>query len=252
MPRTHWSSSVPSPAVLRAGAVLDAVAGARGERVTVGELAAELGIARSSAANVCEALGRLGLLNEREGGFTLGPRIVELSRAYLEALVPARSFAEATRGLAETVQLATLDGLDVVYLGRHDGSEPVGLLSGVGRRLPATTTALGKAMLSALDPADVAERLAAAEPLPALTSRSHGTAAAVLADLDRTRSRGHAVDDEETSDGVYCVAVAVSGLPPDAGQYAVSSSLIKAQVDEPRLRRVLAVLERLAAEVGRP
>ena len=84
------------------------MAGARSERVTVGELAAELGIARSSAANVCEALGRLGLLNEREGGFTLGPRIVELSRAYLEALVPARSFAEATRGLAETDRAPSL------------------------------------------------------------------------------------------------------------------------------------------------
>ena len=51
-------------------------------------------------------------------------------------------------GSEETVQLAVLDGLEMTYLARHDGQQPVRLTSQIGRRLPATSTATGKAALA--------------------------------------------------------------------------------------------------------
>ena len=53
-------------------------------------------------------------------------------------------------GSEETVQLAVLDGLEMTYLARHDGRQPVRLTSQIGRRLPATVTATGKAALASL------------------------------------------------------------------------------------------------------
>ena len=65
-----------------------------------------------------------------------------------------QEFYEASRelptGSEETVQFAVLDGLEVTYLARHDGRQPVRLTSAIGRRLPAFSTATGKAALASL------------------------------------------------------------------------------------------------------
>ncbi|KAG1232174.1 hypothetical protein G6F68_019144 [Rhizopus microsporus] len=60
----------------------------------------------------------------------------------------------------EVVQLAVLDGFDVVYIAREDARRPVRLVSELGMRLPAHACALGKALLANLD----ADALAACVP----------------------------------------------------------------------------------------
>ena len=59
-----------------------------------------------------------------------------------------------------------LDGLEMTYLARHDGRQQVRLTSGIGRRLPATVTATGKAALAALDDRELERRLATITELP--------------------------------------------------------------------------------------
>ena len=59
---------------------------------------------------------------------------------------------ELETGSDETIQLAVLDGVEMTYLARHDGRQPVRLTSQIGRRLPASVTATGKAALASLDP----------------------------------------------------------------------------------------------------
>src|SRR5690606_20576455 len=66
---------------------------------------------------------------------------------------------------------------------------------------------IGKALL-AWYPEDRVRRIAA-RGLEALTPRSLATEAALLADLDATRARGYAVDDQERADGMRCVAAPV-------------------------------------------
>ena len=87
-------------------------------------------------------------------GFALGRRLAELGGAYLASVDQVQEFYEASRSLPagseETVQFAVLDGLEVTYLARHDGRQPVQLSSGIGRRLPAFSTATGKAALASL------------------------------------------------------------------------------------------------------
>ena len=76
---------------------------------------------------------------------------------------------ELETGSDETIQLAVLDGVEMTYLARHDGRQPVRLTSQIGRRLPASVTATGKAALASLRPGEVDRRLGghrAAEPDP--------------------------------------------------------------------------------------
>src|SRR5206468_12863380 len=141
-----------APAVTRAGAILDLLAESDGDAPGPSELARRLGLPKSSIANICNALADLGLVRRIGTGFALGRKLAELGGAYLVAVDMVQEFYEAARGLPvaseETVQLAVLDGLEMTYLARHDGRQPVRLTSQIGRRLPATSTATGKAALA--------------------------------------------------------------------------------------------------------
>src|SRR6266545_4925761 len=94
----------------------------------------------------------------------LGRRLAELGGAYLATVDQVQEFYELADRLPvaseETTQMAVLDGLEVTYVARHDGRQPIRLASEIGRRLPASCTALGKAALASLDPADLAGRRA--------------------------------------------------------------------------------------------
>ena len=117
-------------------------------------------------------VGRKQALSER-ARFALGRRLAELGGAYLASVDQVQEFYEASRGLPagseETVQFAVLDGLEVTYLARHDGRQPVQLSSGIGRRLPAVSTATGKAALASLPADDLQRRLAGVTTLPRAT-----------------------------------------------------------------------------------
>ena len=118
-----------------------------------------------------------------------------------------------------------LDGADVVYLARHDGTQPISLTSIVGKRLPASSTALGKAILSALEH-DRFDTTVGSEPLAQLTPRSHVSPDELWDDLKAIRARGYAIDDEEAATNVMCLAVSVPGRTGQ-GASAVSTTLFK-------------------------
>ncbi|WP_432042997.1 IclR family transcriptional regulator [Streptomyces cadmiisoli] len=241
-----WASATPAPAVLRAGAVLDALARARGRAVTPAQLAAAAGgIPRASVVNICAALQECELVRAVDGGFVLGPGLLRLSQAYLDALDPVRAFREEVGRLGdreETLQLATLEGADVVYLAVHEGSVLIRPTSKAGARLPATCTALGKAMLAGIPEDEVRALLAGREPFEARTSWSLTTLDAVLTELCRARTVGYAIDDQETAEGIVCVAVAVPGPATGGRPFAVSSSLLKSQATPDRMAAVAALI----------
>jgi len=239
-----------APAVTRAGAILDVLVESGGEGLGPSELARRLGLPKSSIANICNALADIGLVRRIGTGFALGRRLAELGGAYLASVDAVQEFYEACRllpaGSEETVQLAILDDLEMTYLARHDGRQPVRLTSQIGRRLPATVTATGKAALASLDDADLDRRLAGVTVLPTLTVNSLETVDALRANLAVVRERGYAMDDEETVEGVVCFGVMIPGRRPGEGPYAASITLLKARATDERVPLLIADLHQLA------
>jgi len=244
-----WASAAPAPAVLRAGAILDALADARGRALSPAQLAAAAGgIPRASVVNVCAALHERELVRPVEGGFALG-----LAQSYLDALDPVHAFREQVSRLGdreETLQLATMEGTDVVYLAVHEGTVLMRLTSRAGARLPVTCTALGKAMLATQDDTAVRELLADREPFEARTPWSITTLDALLADVRHAREAGHAVDDQETAEGIVCVAASVPGPPTGGRPFAVSSSLLKSQATPERVAALAALIKGVVGRMG--
>ena len=245
-----------APAVTRAALILRILADNGGEPAGPSELARRLGFPKSSIANICGALAEAGLVRRIGTGFALGRGLAELGGAYLLTVDQVQEFYEASRllptGSEETVQFAVLDGLEVIYLARHDGRQQVRLTSGIGRRLSAMSTATGKAALASLDDRELERRLADVTELPALTPRSHRRVDDLMADLLEVRRRGYAIDDEETVEGVVCYGILIPSRQPGEGPYAASITLLKARATSERVPALIDDLRWLSAELSDP
>ncbi len=241
----------PAPAVLRAAGILTELERDAPAPVSLAEFSRRLRAAKASLSYVLDALEQSGFVRRVDGGFILSRRLVELGGAYLASVDEVSEFARMARGLPvasrETVQLSTLVGREVVYLARHDGTQPLRLGTEVGTRFPASCTATGKAMLATLDDAQVRE-LFSDYAFPRRTVRSIQTLELLTADLARTRDRGYAIDDEEANEGVICVAVAILSSP-GSEVYGVSVTILKARVDDYFRDMLVSDLRALATDM---
>jgi IclR family transcriptional regulator, blcABC operon repressor len=251
----------PAPAVLRAAAILDVLAaaenGSNGQGVVVSDIARALDLPKSSTANILAALEQVGYVRRVDrSAFGLGRKLAELGGRYLSSVDQVSEFYAACRQLRhisrETARVATLDGLEVLYLARYDGTQPLRLTAGIGDRFPATVTATGKAMLADLDDAVLHDRLSGVSVLPAYTARSLTRPEDLLAEIERIRKQGYAVDDEETTEGVVCFSVAVPALTAREGRYAVSVTVLKARVTDSMRDELIAELRELAERLRNP
>lgn len=177
-------------------------------------LADELGYPRSSLHGLLATLTEMGWveLDPRTRTYGLGLRAWEAGRAYLRArdlAERARPYMERVRDrLDETVQLAVLDGRDVVYVARVDGSQRLVTSYSVGGRVGAHASAGGKVLLSLLPEDELARRLAGVS-LERYTPGTIRTRRQLDAALVEARALRYSVDEEEYTVGVRCLAVPV-------------------------------------------
>jgi DNA-binding IclR family transcriptional regulator len=248
--------SSPVPAVHRASAILAALASAGGRPVSTSELARQLSLPKSSTANLCLALEAERLVARIDGGYRLGRRLVELGGAYLSTVDQVQEFYTACRRQPhvsqQTARVAVLEGTDVLYLARYDGTQPIRLTANIGDRFPAHCTATGKALLAQLDPAAVEERYRGQRRLASLTDRSIGSVAELRTDLERVRKQGYAVDDEETTPGVTCLAIAVPGFRTDSDPFAISVTSMTSQLDKELRSALLEELQDVGQSLSNP
>lgn len=237
----------------RALALLEALADA-GE-LGVSELAARTGLVPSTAHRLLATLVERGYATQSATGgrYLIGYKLLELAtgvQARVDRVrLAAREELEAIqRETGETTNLVVLEGRDVVYVDKVDGTRSVRLFLEVGRAIPAHTSGAGKAILAWRAPEDVRLMLGGA-PLARSTSHTITTLDELEADLARTRERGFATDNEEHEEGVACVGT------PIFDHRGVSVAAISISAPAPRVlngdtAELGALLQRHAAAVS--
>ena len=255
MPRTPApaESRDPSPAVTRALGVLRALEAA-GAPLPLSEIARAVGIAKSSASNICQALEADGMIHRAENGYRLGLRTAELGGAFAAQFNQVREFfavVEADPLLrGQVVQIAMLDVPDAIYLARHEGrSDRLG--TPLGSRLPLVYCAVGNAMLLAMGEEEV-ERVLAASTFVPKTERSVTSPAQVREKIAAGRERGFAIDRGESFAGVHGVAAPLDPWQPGDPRMAVGVALGSAEADDATVEAVGEALLRVAAQLTNP
>jgi len=177
-------------------------------RLTLTEVAQRTGLTRATARRLLLTLGELGYVSANGRHFSLTPRVLDIGYAYLSSLniqQIAQPFLEAlSERVKESVSVTVLDGADIIYVARVPTKRIMTISLGLGSRLPAYCTSMGRVLLAELTPAQLAaivpDRL---EPRTEHTVATRAELEAVLADV---RRQGWALVDEELEVGLRSLA----------------------------------------------
>ncbi len=178
------------------------------------EIAQKTGLNKSTAAGLIRTLAFKGYLDQDPASrkYRLGLKIIERGSVVLGSMNLRRCATPHLQELHgrfdETVSLAVFDDGYMVYVERLLSSHGLGMRSEVGKREPAHSTALGKAVLGQMEPHEVQSYLADYGLVP-VTARTITDPALFLGQLEQARDAGYALDDEENQVGGRCVAAPV-------------------------------------------
>lgn len=210
--------------------ILDALAAGPGTVLSLGELARRTNLPKSSVHRVLAALGMHGAVERSGRGYRLGTRLFELGEkvpriARLRAC--ALPFLQDLYGASNAmVHLAILDGSDVIYLERVRGHRHNPATFRLSGRQPAYCTGVGKAMLA--HNSEAADAILA-KPLQSRTPYTVTDPDVLRTQLNTARVAGVAVDREEHTLGVSCLAAPI--VSGDRAVGAISITTTSSDID---------------------
>jgi IclR family transcriptional regulator, pca regulon regulatory protein len=216
--------------------------------IGVSELSRELALSRSTAHRYIATLARLGYLQQDPDSkrYRLGPKVLDLGFSAINSMDVREISAPHLRRLSDetghTVNLAILDGTDVVYIERcrtaQPGQREIDLNLHVGARLPAYCTAMGKAIL-AFVPEDRREAIIERIDFVSRGPNTITDPAEFRAELERIRVSGFAVNDEELAYGLRSIAAPIQA---HSGEVLAALNLA--------VHRTMSTMDELIARFG--
>ena len=233
--------------------VLEAIV--RHGQLTVTEAAKRLGLNRASSHRFITTLRDLGYVRRNpRGDYEATFKLLELGMAQADKFEIRRMAKPVMRDLAaefdQTVNLGILDHGMVVYLDKVESRELLRMDSGVGTTTPPHAPALGKAMAALLPAKDLADLIARTK-FEAMTPNTITSAEAFEREMAAIREQGYAVDNEELSVHLYCVAAPIfdlNGHPSYAMSVSGPASRVKSLAGLPA--KLLAQTQELSRQLS--
>jgi len=149
------------------------------------------------------------------------------------------------------IHLGVLSGSSIVYIDKVENNSPIQMRSRPGMSAPVHCTAMGKALLATCSTQRVIALVG--EDLTAYTPKTITDIGGLLANLDKVRERGYAIDNEENEIGIGCVAAAIFGYEDDAIGAVSLSTLIQYLTSENIglfAARVMETASRISQSMG--
>lgn len=187
---------------------------ARRRTMNLAEIAEAAGINKSSAQRMIHTLEALGYVrkNPQNKRFQLTPRVMEIGYNYLAAdtLVDVANpfLAELAQLSGETTNLTEPDGLEMIYVARFVAPKFIPIHMPIGSRIPMYCTASGRAYLSALSE-DEAHKVLRASELQRHTQYTLTDMDEILAEIEKVRRNGYAINSEELFLGDMTIAAPI-------------------------------------------
>ncbi|MDA8309713.1 MAG: IclR family transcriptional regulator [Actinomycetota bacterium] len=221
------------------------------------EIAEHEGVHKSTALRLLQTLEYRGFARrDAEGRYLVGFRMVELSQRavdHLDILAIAHPrLVTLSRELGHTLHLGQLEGNEVIYVDKVEGTGAVKMYSRVGGSAIVYTSGVAKAIVAYLDEPRYSHLLQSIA-FTRYTATTLTTIQDFEAELERTRQRGWAEDNSEFEETINCVAVPIRnnrGLV----RHAISLTALRALAPLESLRecvpRLRAEAEAISKEYG--
>jgi DNA-binding IclR family transcriptional regulator len=180
----------------------------------VSDLAKTLAMPKSSASALVSTLADDGILRRTSAGkYKLGWRLMALSQVLINTTDFCKEARPIMEGLitrfGETIHLAALESGQIIYVDKLQGTRAVQVsITGIGCRLPAHCSGVGKVLL-ADRPWDDVMTILNCRGMTAFTPHTITNPQAFHEELIRVAHQGYAYDLEETVEELCCVAAPI-------------------------------------------
>lgn len=207
MEKKYWV-----PALEKANIILNIISQSPSQLRLI-DLSTESGINKSSLFSLLNTMELLGwIVKEKGDTYTLGPTLGSLGASYFRQFNILESFflesEKSIEKIGENIQLGILEGGDVLYLAKKEGTSPLRLATDPGMRFPAYASAIGKAQLMQYSKEELVKILPD-EPLPAKTEFTVNNIDNLWSELLESKQRGYTIEQQEGALGFCCVAAPI-------------------------------------------
>ena len=181
--------------------------------LSISQLSKRTGLSRASVRRCLHTLSKLGFAGTDDGrNFSLRPRVLALGHSYLSSMplatVAQPVLEQLSHILHESCSIALLDGVDIIYVARANVTRIMAIDLGVGTRLPAFCTSIGRVLLANLPPEEMEALLSRVE-FTRYTDRTVTSVDKLRQVLLAVRRDGYAIVDQELELGLRSMAVPV-------------------------------------------
>jgi IclR family transcriptional regulator, pca regulon regulatory protein len=185
----------------------------RRHHLTISQVSTTTGLSRAAVRRCLYTLAKLGFAGSDDNRhFFLRPRILALGHSYISSMPLATAaqpvLEHISHLLHESCSIATLDGVDIVYIARANVTRIMSIDLGVGSRLPAFCTSMGRAILANLPPEELETVLTRVE-FKRYTERTITNPAKLTQALRQIRRDGYSIIDQELEHGLRSMAVPI-------------------------------------------
>jgi IclR family transcriptional regulator, pca regulon regulatory protein len=183
-------------------------------RLTLSDVARLTGVTRATARRILLTLQHLGYVRADGRLFSLTPRVLSLGFGYLSSLnlwdIAQPFMEELVEQTHESCSAATLDLPDIVYVARVPTRRIMTISLGIGSRLPAHATSMGRVLLADL-PDDELDAYLTTGPFTAHTERTTVDPDELRTAVRRVREQGWSLVDQELEMGLRSISAPIRG-----------------------------------------
>jgi IclR family transcriptional regulator, pca regulon regulatory protein len=185
----------------------------RKQQLTISQLSGRTALSRAAVRRCLYTLKQLGFAASDDGRhFYLRPRILSLGHSYISSMPIASSvqpvLEHVSHTLHESSSIATLDGLEIIYVARSSVTRIMSIDLGIGSRLPAFCTSMGRVLLANLSPEELESSLARVE-FERYTDRTVSGPEKLRQILRLVSRNGYSIVDQELELGLRSMAVPI-------------------------------------------
>jgi len=178
------------------------------------EISKKLGLNKTAVTRLLFSLEKAGLLEKdlESGKYGLTVKLYQIGSVYINLTgIPQAArphLSQLASRCNESSHLCILDQFEVLFIDKVECSQPIRMMSYVGRKLPAYSTGTGKVLLAHLSDEDLATFFHQVKLRP-LTSSTITQRAALRRELEKIQEQGYAMDNGENEAEVRSVAAPI-------------------------------------------
>ncbi|WP_415762944.1 IclR family transcriptional regulator (plasmid) [Priestia megaterium] len=218
------------------------------------DISDQMGLHKSTVHSILKTLQQRGYIyqNLENGKYGLGMKLFERGNYVIQSLdirqLAQKYLMDLSAKTSQTTHLVILDGKEGTYVDKVEGPMAVILYSRIGKRIPLHCSAVGKALI-AFKEKDELEKILSGYEYTGQTEFTITNESEFLQELEKVRSQGYAVDNQENEPGVRCIAAPIRNHENKVIA-AISLSTLIAGVDDIQLGIFVQQLKQAASELS--